>query len=60
MPILLLDMRKYGILANRKPLMCIALAQTCLFYLLKHVLHVVEYKKLGPLAFLGEIQGLNK
>ena len=37
MPILLLYMRKYGILANRKPLMCIALAQTCLFYLLKHV-----------------------
>ena len=35
MPIFLLYMRKYGILATRKPLMCIALAQTCLFYLLK-------------------------
>ena len=37
MRILLLYMRKYGILANRKPLMRIALAQTCLFHLLKHV-----------------------
>ena len=27
----------HGILANRKPLMCIALAQTCLFHLLKPV-----------------------
>ena len=34
---ILLYMRKYGILANRKLLMCIALAQTCLFHLLKHV-----------------------
>ena len=33
----LVIMRKYGILANRKPLMCIALTQTCLFHLLKHV-----------------------
>ena len=31
MRILLLYMRKYGILANRKSLMCIALPQTCLF-----------------------------
>ena len=37
MRILLLYMRKYGILANRKPLMCIVLAQTCLFHLLKHL-----------------------
>ena len=37
MRILLLYMRKYGILANRKPLMWIALPQTCLFHLLKHV-----------------------
>ena len=37
MRILLLYMRKYGILANRKPLMSIALAQACRFYLLKHV-----------------------
>ena len=29
--------RKYGFLANRKPLMCIALNQTCLFHLLKYV-----------------------
>ena len=28
-----LYMRKYGILANRIPLMCIALPQTCLFAL---------------------------
>ena len=37
MLILLLYMRKYGIFANRKPLMCIALAQTCPVHLLKHV-----------------------
>ena len=37
MRILLLYMRKYGILANRKPLMCIALAQTHLFHLLKRL-----------------------
>ena len=37
MRILLSYMRKYDILANRKPLMCIALAQTCLFHLPKHV-----------------------
>ena len=37
MRILLLYVRKYGILENRKPLMCIALAQTCLVHLLKHV-----------------------
>ena len=35
---ILLYMRKYDILANRKPLMCIALAQTYLSHLLKHVL----------------------
>ena len=33
----LLYMRKYGILANRKSLTCIALAQTRLFHLLKPV-----------------------
>ena len=27
-------LKKYGILVNRKPLMCIALAPTCLFHLL--------------------------
>ena len=37
-------MKKYGILANRKPMMCIALAQTCLSHLLKH-------------AFFGRMRG---
>ena len=37
MRILLLYMKKIWYLANRKPMMCIALAQTCLFHLLKHV-----------------------
>ena len=32
MRILLLYIRKYGILANRKPLMSIALAQACRFH----------------------------
>ena len=46
MRILLLYTRKYGILANRKPLMYIALARTYLFYLLKHV-------------FFGRVRGEN-
>ena len=41
MRILLLHMRKYGILANRKPLMCIALALTCLFHLHKYVFYLL-------------------
>ena len=47
MRILLLYMRKYGILANRKSLMCIALAQMCPFHLLKHV-------------FFGRMRGKSK